>query len=1092
MSRTDLNVSVVVGLVDRLTKPIKSAIRPVDTLGKSISATKETLNKFGSTKADIQKFTQLKRGSVETSKALKAAQISAAKIGKEFKATEKPTKAMESAFANARRRVNTLREAQENERRTLQTMRDALSSAGVSTTNLSRHQRDLTQSTKTATAALKKEQSALDQIRERQARVSASREKMHSRLGKIANLNFAGEAASRVSGGIRRALGGVVGEAVGFESAMGGVRKVVEFREPDGLQKMAKTIRGMSRDIPISAVGLANIAAAGGELGIKETNLPDFVRTTAIASVAFDMTPEEAGDSMAKLSNVFQIPIDDIAGLGDAMNHLSNGMPAKAREITRSLLRVGGNARQFGLLPKQTAALTASFIALGKPPEVAGTAVNAMLAKLQTADKQSKKFQSALADMGLSASELKDAINDDAQGALIGFLENLETMDKGTRAGILSDLFGLEYADDISLLAGSLGTYRDAVAEMTDETKWLGKSMNEEFANKAQSTANKYQLMKNKISETSGALGKKLLPSINIVMGGIGRLMTATTGWIERNPKLTTGIVIAGAAVGALAAVIAPVMFGAAMLATTFTVTSYAFTLAGAQARGLGAGLLWVGKTVLPVVGKGITILGRALIANPIGAVIAGIAVGGYLIYRNWQPVMSWFGDAWDGVKNKAGRVYDWFANLTWSDAITAVQLGALITPLKWTSQLIPSIAWGALAGKLSLKSLVTPIVWTASLIPKIGWAALAGKLSLRALVTPVVWVSQLIPSIAWGALAGKLSLKSLVTPIVWTAGLIPKIGWAAFAGKLSLRALVTPVVWASQLIPSIAWGALAGKLSLKSLVTPIVWTAGLIPKIGWAALAGKLSLRTLILGALKWTARMIPLISWPLLAGELAWDLLVKPLVWDKFVTGMDKATAELEPVKRLGGRDFSGLHAEEEGIQKRLLEIREAAPKMSGDERRESRAELVDLSRKLYEVRQEISRRRAVADQGSSLSVPAITSPVTKTLDGARRLGGKVWRGGSFLVGEDGPEILHSEGNGAVIPNGASMGLIAALAAGSAAVAAEPQSAAPAAPSEQPPSITIHANGLSAAEAEALAMKVIADHHARQRSDKRRALND
>jgi len=107
MSRTDLNVSVVVGMVDRLTKPIKSAIRPVDTLGKSINATTQRLNKLGSTKTDIQKFTQLKRGSLETAKALKAAEANAAKLGKALKAAEKPTKAMEAAFKNARARVVT-------------------------------------------------------------------------------------------------------------------------------------------------------------------------------------------------------------------------------------------------------------------------------------------------------------------------------------------------------------------------------------------------------------------------------------------------------------------------------------------------------------------------------------------------------------------------------------------------------------------------------------------------------------------------------------------------------------------------------------------------------------------------------------------------------------------------------------------------------------------------------------------------------------------------------------------------------------------------------------------------------------------------
>ncbi len=82
---------------------------------------------------------------------------------------------------------------------------------------------------------------------------------------------------------------------------------------------------------------------------------------------------------MAKLANVYQIPIDQIGKLGDAVNHLSNSSPAKASDIVNVLGRVGGVAKQFGLTELQTASLSNAFISLGKTPEVAGTAINGML-----------------------------------------------------------------------------------------------------------------------------------------------------------------------------------------------------------------------------------------------------------------------------------------------------------------------------------------------------------------------------------------------------------------------------------------------------------------------------------------------------------------------------------------------------------------------------------------------------------------------------------------------------------------------------------------------------------------------------------------
>ena len=124
-------------------------------------------------------------------------------------------------------------------------------------------------------------------------------------------------------------------------------------------------------------------------------------------ATAFDMGAEEAGESIAKLSNVYQIPITEITKLGDAINHLSDNTAAKAKDIVPALNRIGGTARQFGLTAVQASALAGAFISLGKAPEKAGTAINAMLSKLQTAGKQGNKFQQALQQIGTNSIRLE-------------------------------------------------------------------------------------------------------------------------------------------------------------------------------------------------------------------------------------------------------------------------------------------------------------------------------------------------------------------------------------------------------------------------------------------------------------------------------------------------------------------------------------------------------------------------------------------------------------------------------------------------------------------------------------------------------------
>lgn len=132
-----------------------------------------------------------------------------------------------------------------------------------------------------------------------------------------------------------------------FESSMADVRKVVDFETPQQFKQMEQDLLSLTHRIPMAGKELAAIAASGGQLGIARQDIASFTETVAKMSVAFDMPAEQAGDSMAKLANIYKIPIKNIGQLGDAINHLSNQSPAKASDIVNALGRVGGVAKQF-------------------------------------------------------------------------------------------------------------------------------------------------------------------------------------------------------------------------------------------------------------------------------------------------------------------------------------------------------------------------------------------------------------------------------------------------------------------------------------------------------------------------------------------------------------------------------------------------------------------------------------------------------------------------------------------------------------------------------------------------------------------------
>ena len=53
----------------------------------------------------------------------------------------------------------------------------------------------------------------------------------------------------------------------------------------------------------------------------------------------------------------------------------------------------------------------------------------------------------------------------------------------------------------------------------------------------------------------------------------------------------------------------------------------------------------------LKLAGQAVLWLGRALLMNPIGLLITGIALGAYLIYRYWEPIKGFFSGLWTEVK---------------------------------------------------------------------------------------------------------------------------------------------------------------------------------------------------------------------------------------------------------------------------------------------------------------------------------------------------------------------------------------------------------------------------------------------------------
>lgn len=461
--------------------------------------------------------------------------------------------------------------------------------------------------------------------------------------------------------------------AISFESSMADVRKVVDFETPQQFKEMENQILSMTHRIPMAATELAKIAASGGQLGIARQDIAGFTETVAKMSVAFDMSAADAGDSMAKLANVYKIPIKEIGKLGDAINHLSNNSPAKASDIVNTLGRVGGVAKQFGLTELQTASLSNALISLGKTPEVAGTAINGMLTKLMTAEKGGKDFQAALKGMGISAKDLKRDIAKNGEQALMDFLKAINKLPKDKQMGTLVDLFGLEYADDVAVLSGSLETYQksiDALKNGKDGKPTFSGSMDKEFAARSATTANNLQLFKNQMQHLAISIGSVMLPAINDLLNSLKPLVEQFIKFAQAHPTLIKNIFLVLAGLVAFKAGGLAVRFMLSGLGSAFWRTNlflsnfFAFMARGNAAlrlfqagraisslRMLGMSAIQ-GRAALTLLTLGWKAMGLAMLTNPITWVVLGLVAAAVLIYTYWKPIKAFFIGFWQGLKD--------------------------------------------------------------------------------------------------------------------------------------------------------------------------------------------------------------------------------------------------------------------------------------------------------------------------------------------------------------------------------------------------------------------------------------------------------
>lgn len=306
--------------------------------------------------------------------------------------------------------------------------------------------------------------------------------------------------------------------AMEFENSMADVAKVVDGLKDSSGQataeyaKMSQGILDLSKKLPMTAEDISTIVASAGQAGIARKDLLQFAEDATKMGIAFDVTAEQAGDWMAQWRTALKLNQGEVVNLADQINYLGNTSSEKASKLANIVSRVGSLGQIAGLSAGQVAALGAATT--GIEPEVAATGLKKLMTTMTAGASATAKQQKVLSSLGISATDLAERMQTDAQGAIMDFLGAINKLPKAEQTAAIKNYFGAESLSTIAVLANNLGNLKDQFDKVGDSSKYAG-SMQGEYEARAATTENSIQLMKNSLNALKIQIGTYLLPVVS-------------------------------------------------------------------------------------------------------------------------------------------------------------------------------------------------------------------------------------------------------------------------------------------------------------------------------------------------------------------------------------------------------------------------------------------------------------------------------------------------------------------------------------------------------------------------------------------------
>ena len=150
----DLKLRVLLSAIDQATRPLRAINNSSIGAARALKDAREKLKALNSQQKDVSAWRSQRAAAEMTAQALQAARNKVRTLSQPMAATAAPTKAMTQELRNAVREALKLKQQHQHNGEQLQSLRTRLHDAGLSTKNLSQHERRLREQTDAANQSI--------------------------------------------------------------------------------------------------------------------------------------------------------------------------------------------------------------------------------------------------------------------------------------------------------------------------------------------------------------------------------------------------------------------------------------------------------------------------------------------------------------------------------------------------------------------------------------------------------------------------------------------------------------------------------------------------------------------------------------------------------------------------------------------------------------------------------------------------------------------------------------------------------------------------------------------------------------------------